>query len=95
MAAEIGPGTLLICVDASEGYRVQSGCGPALARGALYRVAQIEFSTIHKCHRDNCGVYIILEGKDRRSRYCRNRFKPLIDGDGVILEEEIKEPEHA
>lgn len=92
MAAEIGPGTLLICVDVSP------PANPAwdvlgLTLNAIYRVES--FYDRVPCMKDGCGPLIRLVGRPTTHAFCRNRFKPLIDGDGVILEEEIKEPEHA
>jgi hypothetical protein len=84
MSLDLGPGTPLICVDASAPLRGWSS-QRSLTRGALYFCDQV-INMNQCCPRDGCGT----RGVQLRERmpgpgvlhvlFCPNRFKPLGEG---------------
>lgn len=81
MTADLGPGTLLICVDALP---VMPGANYRLTKGALYTCEAVVDISAHKlCPRDGCGT-LGIKLRERQPRpehgaviWCPNRFKPL------------------
>ena len=96
MAAPIGPGDWVICVDASSSSLFGWLPEEAITEGALYQVAD--------CFIDGCGYPAVdLVGKDRsgvsmeygfRCGYHLRRFRPLIDGEGLDISQEDSTPVH-
>jgi hypothetical protein len=80
MATDIGPGTLLICINDAKEY----GC-IELTKGAIYIVEKNKPRT-GPC--DSCRKMdaVILKGKPHY--YCLCLFRPLNDGDTSLVENE-------
>lgn len=82
----IGPGTPLICVNASipPGFR-QWYPGRKLTQGALYFCVGFEERQV-PCTVDNCGYKaLVIRGKPITPKgaygYCPNRFRPFNPGE--------------
>lgn len=82
---DLGPGTPLICVDATivdpsntKEFR--------LTEGAMYFVDQIVSAGRGSCSRDGCGdAYVVPRGQ--KIGYCPNRFRPLNDGSTDLVDD--------
>jgi hypothetical protein len=93
MAAEIGPGSILVCVDwfRPEGTYDKDPEKSNLTVGAIYRCSEILDAgglSRMQCPWDECGTRgVQLEGRSIFC-YCPNLFKPLNDGDTSLVENE-------
>jgi hypothetical protein len=90
MAAEIGPGTPLICIDDSPAFA--TGRKIPITKDAMYFCERIKRYPYNGCARDKCNARIWIKGL--RKSMCPARFKPLNDGDTSLVEAE-KEKEDA
>lgn len=89
--SEVGPGTILICVDASPGKSNPRRC--ELTKGAFYTCERV-YPGID-CSRDNCGIFIHPKGS--LWPWCINRFTPLggseIVNQGEKYDKQSKRPQ--
>lgn len=100
MAAPIGPGDWVECVDASPG----ANDGLCLTRGGLYCIEAVDDRGLlcgtGRCGRTCRGVF--LSGRRDRWPWCGSRFRPIYrpraDLIQTLLEpikEDTRQPEHA
>lgn len=85
MTAEIGPGSVVECVDARPPV-TKRGTGPQLVAGAIYRIQGfVDGSVCRKC--GSCRPVQIcgMHSAAFRNAFCSHRFRPL-GGDHETLE---------
>jgi hypothetical protein len=97
MAAEIGKGSLVVCVNnhaPTQWYNRYYKTSP-LTVGAIYQVVKVheQYSDRAQCPWDKCGTvgYWLRDKKSftgRWVKYCPNLFRPLNDGDTSLVENE-------
>lgn len=105
MAAEIGKGSILICIKnepPSYGYQKEYALAPLTVK-AMYTVRMIFTHNHGHCPWDNCGhTGLFIEekgfegskpGKVAYICYCPNLFRPLNDGDTSLVKDEKDKPE--
>ena len=87
MTADIGPGTVLVCVN--DGAPVIAS-RYRLTKGAIYVCEAVERCLL-PCPWDQCGyigVRVKGKGDAKKYLYCPNFFRPLNDGDTSLVEHE-------
>lgn len=87
MANDIGPGSVVVCVDASglEIYKER------IFKGSRYRIRSIRRDGCCRCPgRTACDSFILYGFYERNVfgaeyTYCPRRFRPIDDGDAAIF----------
>lgn len=84
---DIGPGDLVICVDASPGYA--NGRPLPLVEGRLYTILSISTTELFRCKYG----YPTVKIKEVDGQFSLRRFRPIPDSENKIIEELGKVPE--
>lgn len=96
MAADVGPGTPLVCIKwvRPEGATLGDACSK-LTVDAIYICKEVGHESVGTCPWDDCGkTWYSLEGKycgchNMDLPYCPNLFRPLNDGDTSLVDAEV------
>jgi hypothetical protein len=92
---DIGPGTILVCVEAAGPGA--EGTSSELTEGAIYTCEDAHPTSLSDAFWNGfceCGelcLRVHIVGKPWC--YCHTLFRPLIDGLPEIVENEVKEPD--
>ena len=96
MTAEIGPGTLLICI---KPHTLRGSIADPIYEGSMYTCEKL--TSVYRgqtsTHCGFCGsehLFVVLRGHNKGYPWCPTRFRPLNDGDTSLVKDEeiIEEP---